>query len=191
MPIASLGRRRINFSHRASPLRQTSRRFIHLRTRISFKDGKDPVEVERSDPFASYNWQRIQINMRIASWLPLNVNEPWVLWQRENSYEPWPIDVWDQNAIETYGLRMAPDITSNEICDPTVGQIAAQTILQRGLYIRNHYKFKLSFEYCLLEPMDLVNITDSALGLNNVTVRITEIEEDEDGLLSITAEEFP
>jgi hypothetical protein len=175
----------VTFTPNVTPVYSlTDEDFIH-------EDGKDPVEVERSDPFASYNWQRIQINMRIASWLPLNVNEPWVLWQRENSYEPWPIDVWDQNAIETYGLRMAPDITSNEICDPTVGQIAAQTILQRGLYIRNHYKFKLSFEYCLLEPMDLVNITDSALGLNNVTVRITEIEEGEDGLLSITAEEFP
>lgn len=159
--------------------------FIH-------EDGKDPVEVERSDPYASCNWQRVQINQRIASGLPIsNPYNNWIYWAWENSYVPQPIDVWDQNAIETYGLRMAPDITANEICDPYVGQTAAQLILQRGLYIRNHYKFKLSFEYCLLEPMDLVNITDSALGLNNVTVRITEIEEDEYGLLAVTAEEFP
>ncbi len=155
------------------------------------EDGKDPVEITRADPFSLYNWRRLQINQRIQSWLPVNVNEPWVIWENENSYQNMPVDAWDQNAIETYGLRMAPDITANEICDPQVGQVAAQLILQRGLYIRNHYKFKLSWEYCLLDPMDLVNITDSNLGLNNVTVRITEIEEDDNGILSITAEEFP
>jgi len=42
-------------------------------------------------------------------------------------------------------------------------------------------QFKLSFEYCLLEPMDLVTITDTLLGLTNVAVRITEIEEDDAG----------
>jgi Putative phage tail protein len=130
---------------------------------------------------------------RINAWLPISSGStiPWAYWQIENSYVPWPIDVWDQNAIGLYGLRMGSDIQADEICGPSVGQNSAQLILQRGLYIRNHYKFKLSFVYCLLEPMDLVNITDSSIGLSNVTVRITEIEEDDDGLLSITAEEFP
>jgi len=155
------------------------------------EDGKDPVEVTRTDPYASHNWQRLQINQRITGWLPETIPEPWVIWSVSNSYVPAPIDVWDQNAIELYGLRMAPDITANEICDPSVGQNSAQLILQRGLYIRNHYKFKLSFEYCLLEPMDLVTITDTLLGLTNVAVRITEIEEDDAGILAVTAEEFP
>jgi hypothetical protein len=137
------------------------------------EDGKDPLEVVRSDPYASYNWQRLQIN------------------QRSNSYGATPIDTWDQNAIELYGLRMASDITAAEICDPQVGQVSAQLILQRGLYIRNTYIFKLSFEYCLLEPMDLVTVTDSGLGLTNVTIRITAIEEDGAGILAVTAEEYP
>jgi len=155
------------------------------------EEGKDPVEVTRIDPYACYNWQRLQLNERIQSLLPLNVNEPWVLWEAENSYVPLPVDVWDQNAIELYGLRMASDINANEICDTKVGQTAAQLILQRGLYIRNHYKFKLSWEYCLLDPMDLVTITDTALGMINVSIRIIEIEEDNSGVLAITAEEFP
>jgi len=142
--------------------------FIH-------EDGKDPLEVVRSDPYATYNWQRIQINSR-----SYGVN-----------YSAVPIDVWDQNAIELYGLRRASDITASEICDPAVGQVSAQLILQRQLYIRNTYNFKLSFEYCLLEPMDLVTVTDSGLGLANVAIRITAIEEDDAGLLSVTAEEFP
>jgi hypothetical protein len=137
------------------------------------EDGKDPLEVVRSDPYASYNWQRLQINFR------------------GGFYDAMPIDAWDQNAIELYGLRMASDITASEITDDGVGQISAQLILQRGLYIRNTYNFKLSFEYCLLEPMDLVTVTDSGLGLTHVAIRITAIEEDDAGLLSVTAEEFP
>jgi hypothetical protein len=145
--------------------------FIH-------EDGKDPVEVVRSDPYASYNWQRLQISQRFD---PI----------AGTSYATMPIDAWDQNAIELYGLRMASDITASEICDPFVGQVSAQLILQRGLYIRNTYNFKLSFEYCLLEPMDIVTVTDTSLGLTNAAIRITAIEEDDAGILSITAEEFP
>jgi hypothetical protein len=141
------------------------------------EDGKDPLEVVRSDPYASYNWQRLQISQRYNS--------------TGTGYDSTPIDAFDQNAIELYGLRMASDITANEICDPFVGQKSAQLILQRGLYIRNHYNFKLSFEYCLLEPMDLVTVTDTALGLTNVAIRIVSIEEDDAGILSVTAEEFP
>ena len=137
------------------------------------EDEKDPLEVVRSDPYASYNWQRLQISASVAF------------------YAAVPIDAFDQNAIELYGLRMASDITASEITDIGVGQTSAQLILQRGLYIRNTYNFKLSFEYCLLEPMDLVTVTDSALGLTNTVIRITAIEEDDSGVLSVTAEEFP
>ena len=39
--------------------------------------------------------------------------------------------------------------------------------------------------------MDLVTVTDAMLGLANAAIRITEIEEDDNGFLSVTAEEFP
>jgi hypothetical protein len=108
-----------------------------------------------------------------------------------NSWAATPIIAFDQNAIDLYGLRIAPTLTAHEICDMGVALNAAQLILQRGLYIRTTYTFKLSWEYCLLEPMDLVNITDTALGLLNTTIRITEIDEDDNGILTIIAEEFP
>lgn len=137
------------------------------------EDGADPLQIERSDPFASFNWQRLHIS------------------QRSNYYNATPIEAFDQNAIELYGRRPASDITANEICDEKVGQTAAQLILQRQLYIRNTYKFKLSFEYCLMEPMDLATVTDAGLGLDHVAVRIKDIEEDDSGVLAVTAEEFP
>ncbi|MEX7541952.1 hypothetical protein AB0862_030240, partial [Acinetobacter baumannii] len=38
--------------------------------------------------------------------------------------------------------------------------------------------------------MDIVTLTDSALGLNRFPVRITRIEEDQEGRLAVTAEEL-
>ncbi len=71
-----------------------------------------------------------------------------------------------------------------------IGPLVAQTILQRELYVRTKFTFKLSWEYCLLDPMDIVTLTDANLGLSNYPVRIIEIEEDDKGLLAITAEEL-
>jgi hypothetical protein len=39
--------------------------------------------------------------------------------------------------------------------------------------------------------MDIVLITDIALGLDAAPVRVTEIAEDENGELTVTAEEIP
>ena len=80
---------------------------------------------------------------------------------------------------------------AHEICDEfVIGPLIAQTILQRELYVRTKFTFKLSWEYCLLDPMDIVTITDANLGLSNYPVRIIEIEEDDKGLLSFTCEEL-
>ncbi len=74
--------------------------------------------------------------------------------------------------------------------EPKIARHAAQLRLQRLLYVRNEYEFTLGWKYCRLEPMDIVTITDEALGLNYFPVRITRIEEDEFGELTITAEEL-
>jgi hypothetical protein len=58
------------------------------------------------------------------------------------------------------------------------------------LLFRNTYTFKLGWKYCLLEPMDLVEITDLRLGASALMVRVTAVEEDDEGTLSITAEDF-
>ena len=138
-----------------------------------YADGEDPVKVLRSDPYAMPNQQSIEIQAR------------------NDSYNTGPVTVFDQAAISRFGLRIGSTITAHEICDLGVAQRSAQLILQRGLYIRKTYEFRLSSEFCLLDPMDMVTLTDPALGLNGTVVRITDIEEAEDGSLSITAEEFP
>jgi hypothetical protein len=137
------------------------------------EDNEDPLQVSRSDPYQAYNVWRLEIA------------------ERNNAYNLTSVESRDQNAIELYGMRIAPTVTAHEICDPDVGLISGQLILQRAVYVRNTYKFRLSWEYCLLDPMDLVTVSDTILGLSDAPIRITEIEEDENGFLSVTAEEFP
>jgi len=137
-----------------------------------YSQGEDPVQVTRVDPYSLANWQSVEIQ------------------SRSDNYNSGPVTAFDQSMIERFGLRVGSTVTAHEICDVGIGQTVAQLILQRGLYIRNTYKFKLGEEFCLLEPMDIVELNDSALGLSATAVRITEIEEDEAGVLTITAEEF-
>ena len=134
---------------------------------------QDPLQVTRSDPYQAYNVWRLEIAERV------------------NAYNLTTVEARDQNAIELYGMRIAPTVTAHEICDPNVALISGQLMLQRAVYIRNTYKFQLSWEYCLLDPMDLVTVSDAVLGLANAPIRIVEIEEDENGFLQVTAEEFP
>jgi hypothetical protein len=110
---------------------------------------------------------------------------------RSNNYNTAIVEAFDQAAIELYGVRRDSSIKARAIVDPiNVGPLVAQLLLQRAQLFRNTYQFKLGWKYCLLEPMDLVQINDTRLGASALTVRITAIEEDEEGTLSITAEDF-
>jgi hypothetical protein len=135
--------------------------------------GDDPVRVLRSTPADANN--SIQLECL----------------DRSNNYNTAIVEAFDQAAVDLYGVRRASSLKARAIVDPiNVGPIVAQLLLQRALLFRNTYQFKLGWKFCLLEPMDLVQITDSRLGVSALTVRITAVEEDEEGTLSITAEDF-
>ena len=140
---------------------------------VDARGGHDPVQAARVDPFSLPNIQRVETL------------------SRANQYGATPVEARDQGQIELFGPRVGSTIQAHEICDDvTVGPIVAQTILQRTLYIRAHFQFTLSWEYSLLDPMDVVTITDSRLGLAANPVRVLSIEEDDNGSLGITAEEL-
>lgn len=156
----------------------------------------DPVVVTRADPYAASNVVHLEVLNRAPTYqsgAPVPTYDQYgnQLTGFPNYYAPTPIEARDQNAIELYGLRVGSTVTAHEICNLAVASVAAQLILQRGLYIRNTYAFRLSWDYCLLEPMDIVTLSDANLGLARTPVRITEIQEGSDGLLSVTAEEYP
>lgn len=135
--------------------------------------GEDqPVRVRRSRDTDAYNHCQIEY-----------VN-------RFNQYNTETVEAKDQANIEMFGLRTQDPVKYDFICEPKIARHAVQLLLQRKLYVRNEYEFELGWKYCRLEPMDIVTITDESLGLNRFPVRITRVEEDEDGMLSITAEEL-
>ena len=110
---------------------------------------------------------------------------------RQNNYNTAVAEAFDQGSIDVYGVRRDTSTKARLITDPLyVGGMVAQLLLQRQLLYRNTYTFKLGWKYILLEPMDLVQITDLRLGASALTVRITAVEEDDEGMLSITAEDF-
>ncbi|HZK91179.1 MAG TPA: phage tail protein [Stellaceae bacterium] len=136
-------------------------------------DTSDPVLLTRSDPAQATNWLSVEYM------------------DAGNSYNPQIIAVFDQGTIDQYGVRTEPSIQAHEFTNPTSATISAQLMLQRRLYVRNTYNFKLGWKYALLEPMDIVLITDAALGLAAAPVRVTQIAEDDNGALTVTAEEIP
>jgi hypothetical protein len=140
---------------------------------IDEKGNKDPVQVERVDIFSLPTIQRVEVL------------------SRGNEYSAIPVEARDQSQIEIFGPRVGSTVQAHEICDEfVIGPLVAQTILQRELYVRTKFTFKLSWEYCLLDPMDIISLTDSNLGLSDYPVRVIQIEEDDKGLLTFTCEEL-
>jgi hypothetical protein len=140
---------------------------------IDFGGDSDPVALTRSDPTQATNWLSIEYM------------------DSTNSYNPQILPVWDQGLIDQYGLRSEATVQAHEFTNPTSAAVAAQLMLQRKAYVRNTYQFKLGWRYSLLEPMDIVLLTDATLGLAGAAVRITQIDEDDNGELIVTAEEVP
>lgn len=135
--------------------------------------GGDPVIVVRGNPADAFNQVQLQYN------------------NRANQYNQDVVEAKDQANIELYGLRPMSPVTMDEIVDTAVARAVVQLILQRVLHIRNTYRFPLGWRYCLLEPMDIVTLTESSGdGLNNVPVRITLVEENEDGTFNLEAEDY-
>jgi hypothetical protein len=132
----------------------------------------DPVAVTRSNPADAYN--QVQVGFL----------------DRTHQYDPNVAQAQDQANIDLYGLRPMPLIQHDFITDAQVARNVAQAKLQRVLYTRNRYAFKVGWKYAQLEPMDLISLTDAALGLNGLVVRVIQVEEDSEEQLAIVAEDY-
>jgi len=109
---------------------------------------------------------------------------------RANQYNMAIALASDAANVAQFGMRRKDPDTVHCICTPSVAAISAQLYLQRTLYIRAKYKFDLSWAFALLEPGDIVELTDAGLGLSAYPVRIIQIDEDEKAVLSLTCEDL-
>ena len=137
----------------------------------SASSNSDPVLMTRQRPADAYN----------------SINIEWL--DRGNNYSPAITQAKDQASINAFGLRQDSTRSFHMFCNGNAARISVQLQLQRQA-VRNIYQFTLDQRYVLLDPMDIVAITDSNLGLNQQWVRITEITENDDASLSIVAEEY-
>jgi len=133
----------------------------------------DPIIVTRTNPADAFNWYSMEYL------------------DRANFYNSTILAVYDQGAIDQYGLRIGDSLPGKCFASATSAQVSAQLILQRAQFIRNTpYKFQIGWDKALLEPMDLVLLTGSAGDsyLVNEAVRVLSIEENDNGDLTVEAE---
>lgn len=138
-----------------------------------YEPGQDPVQVMRPTITDRFNNVKVEY---------LN---------RANAYNPEIIEEFDQSSIETYRKRQTSPTQMHFFTNQGTAQTAANMQLKRLVYIVNKFKFKIDRRYILLDPMDLVTLTDAALGYNKKPVRLLQLIEDSKGHLDILAEDFP
>jgi hypothetical protein len=143
----------------------------HL-TDDDYLDKEQPVIVRRKAQVDAFNEIQAEYN------------------SRANDYNLTTVTVKDQACIEQYGLRPAQTAKWDFIAAPAVAARCAQMKLQRGIYVRNEYEFRLGWNYARLEPMDIVALNESQLGLIEYPVRIISTDEAEDGEITVLAEEL-
>ncbi len=97
----------------------------------------------------------------------------------------------DQTDIDAFGRRVAGNVSLHCITRSSVALQISRIKAQRNTMCRARFKFRLGYRYILLEPMDLVTLTEPVAGLDHVVVRIITIEESEEGYLDVVAEIWP
>lgn len=133
----------------------------------------DPLRLERRPPDDVYNHVRIEYS------------------NRGNDYNTEIAERKDAADIDVRGLRTKGTVEAHAICDAAVAELLASLLLQREMGVRNLYKFTLPWTFALLEPLDLVSVTDDYLALTRVPVRINTITETDAGDFEIEAEDCP
>lgn len=136
-------------------------------------EGSEPVKLTRKAPKDTYNIVNVEYL------------------DRSNYYNPSPVSASDNNDIAFRGPRPMSTVTLHQITSATVAKTVAQLILQFQLYERNTWEFRVRADFSLLEPMDLIALTDSTVGLDNQVCRIIEVDDDSDNFITIKAMEVP
>ncbi len=136
-------------------------------------DGDLPIRIKRKAQSDAKNRLRIEFK------------------DRENEYATGTVSAADEAHIAEFGERPADTVRYDAIKTAEIASKVAYLKLQRGLYVLNTYEFRLGWRYCRAEPMDILTLTHGLLGMSRVPVRVLEVEEDNEGALTILAEDFP
>jgi hypothetical protein len=136
-------------------------------------EGSPPIRQRLKSPAERFNHVRVQFR------------------NRSTQYATEIAEAKDETDISINGVRSAPIVNAPWVCLPGTAQRIAFNKMQRALHVCAEYEFALPWHFALLEPMDLVTLTDTTLELAQWPTRITVIEENSDGDLTVTSEDYP
>lgn len=125
---------------------------------------------------------------------------------RSDTFNDWPIEFTDRGGdyelrtvsfpdaadVDEYGTRTAEKLSFPCITDGQHATALSKILAQQSISTRRTFSWLTSIRHLRLEQLDLVDITDSRLGLSQFVVRISTIDEEEyegEKALRITAEE--
>jgi hypothetical protein len=108
---------------------------------------------------------------------------------RSNFYNPAVAEVMDDSEITQFGFRPSDTKQYHFFQDAQSANVSAQLLLRRQ-QVANLYSITVDERYILLDPMDLIELTDTNLGLLNTPVLVKEITENPDGSLNMLCEDY-
>ena len=141
-------------------------------------DGEDMIDCTRISPQRTFNCMPVEF---VDSQTP----------DQNSQYQVSVVQDFEQPDVDASGGIVRKGSTKSLKCitKQSIAQIRSRMMAQRSVYVRNSYKFKLPQQFCLLEPFDLVQISDATIGLVNQVVRLLTIEESPDGSFEVEAED--
>lgn len=132
---------------------------------------EEPITLDRIDPADAYNYVRVGFR------------------DRSNQYNDNIAEDSDEVSMELTGPRVDNSQSAREFNLMAYAQASATYQLRRNMSVRRRVTYRLPPEFGFFDPMDVVNVTSGIL--NGFSTRIFSIEEDENGTLTVVAEEFP
>ena len=134
--------------------------------------GRSPIVVKRKDPATILN--RVQVEYL----------------DRSNLYNPVTIyNSDDASIVAANRLRLSDLRAHHFFCQASAASMSAALQMHREKVVVQ-YQFTTSAKFILPDTLDVLTLTEPNLGLVKQAVRITAIDENADGTLTFTAEEF-
>lgn len=109
---------------------------------------------------------------------------------RSSNYAQAVVSQPDAASIALYGVRKADPIVNNAVQDAAIARQLLAIQVRRNQYGGDIYSFTINSKWTLLAPMDLITVTDRLAGIVKVAVRLTSMQEQDDGSQACDAEPF-
>ena len=106
---------------------------------------------------------------------------------RENAYEKETVNYQLSEDIRQNGLRQASSTAAHYFYTKERAVKVAEMLAKKSVNEKNTYTFTLNWAFALLEPGDIVTLTDENIGIDHLPVRIVTTTENEKGKITCTA----